>query len=200
MFTDAQLRNFRRYLKMVPPQLHGAARDQLKPLGAYDSGLRAPAHGLDPRDFARGGAFDAEGGIGRDVVEKLMAFLKGKLNSGDLAKLEDLLRADRSPDDAQDDEDMAAKVADFCEAKGLSDADARELMQLVNPGPDDTGADDPPDFAGKPEVRRTAPIEGMDERPRPLTGAALKQLAEFNKAHGIADHRIKVLGDRGGRR
>ncbi len=190
MLTDLQLRNFDRYRKMVPPQFQGVSRNRLETLGAYDSVHRSEKHGYSTRDFARGGAFDVEGGVGRDIIEQVMGFLKSKLDSADFEKLAGLVKAkgERREEQAADDGEIDAAVAKFCQAKGLSEEDARELMQLVNP---DVGfiGDDPSKDLPRPSGMDRA-IDRSRDRP-----ASEQQLVEFRKQYGLPPaQRIKRLG------
>ncbi len=187
MLSDLQLRNFRTYLRMVPPALQGVPRDRLSPAGAYDAKGGSPRHGIGARDFARGGAFDAEGGVGRDVVEQLLSFLKGKLEPADMQKLAGMLKATPDGEQATDGDDMAEKIARFCEAKGLSADDAGELVRIVSPDPGMAG-DDPAPFKGMPTPGGKS--YGADKM------ATDAQMEQFRREHGLTARSMKHVGYR----
>jgi hypothetical protein len=102
MFTDYQLSNFSRYLRETPKHMLGI--DPGPVFGAYDSAFGARAHGfrrgINMRQFARGGAFDAGGNLDPEnpnmsksgnCLVALEKYLSQKLSTEEMQKISPMI-------------------------------------------------------------------------------------------------------------
>ncbi len=187
MLSDRALSNFETYLACTPKRDLGRSPYHRNPLGAYDS--KRGGHGVDVRHFGRGGALDFEG----ETVEKLLAFLRGKgFAPAALEKVKAMLIGNSAAGAEDDTGEMAAKVREWAEAKGLRPDDCAELLEMIGMG---EAGDEP----GETQLRRNREQldnrEAMDGFRRQTAGDAAA-LAAFQKTHGLDARSVRVLGGR----
>jgi hypothetical protein len=116
------------------------------------------------------------------TAARILTFCQG-MSSDDMRHIKALTDTRGGPKFAQDENgDMEKKIVAFCNKAGISDDDARELLELVCPDSQFAG-DDP--SAGLP--RPGGASQAADS-------AQERELAKFRKSHGLSEPRIKHVG------